>query len=117
MPGSRQIRSSGIPFGDGEREPLLEEGGDLGRDVVVARILLHRPRLAQHVHQADVRARVGDDAGELGIGTERGHVVDDLGAERERTARHLRLRRVDRDGNLAAEPLQHRHDAPQLLVD
>ena len=42
---------------DREREPLLEERGDLRRDVVVARVGLHRPRLALHVHQADVRAR------------------------------------------------------------
>ena len=67
MPGSRQIRSSAIALRDGEREPLLEERGDLGGDVVVARVALHRPRLALHVHEADVRARVGDDAGELRV--------------------------------------------------
>ena len=45
---------------------------------------LHRPRLALHVHQAEVAARVRDNARELGIAAKRRDVVDELGAERER---------------------------------
>ena len=40
------------PLRHGEREPLLEERLHLGDDVVVARVVLHRPRLAVHVHEA-----------------------------------------------------------------
>src|SRR5439155_11140936 len=36
----------------GDPEPLLEERRDFGGDVVVARIELHRPGLAAHVHEA-----------------------------------------------------------------
>ena len=53
------------PGGDGEREPFLEEGGDLGDDVVVVRSGLHRGRTSLHVHEAEVRAGLGDDGGEL----------------------------------------------------
>ena len=42
---------------------LGQEALDLGDDVVVARIVLHRARLAEHVHQAQVGARAGDDRG------------------------------------------------------
>ena len=85
------------PLGDRERQPLLEEGLDLRDDVVVARVGLHRPRLALHVHQAAVRARLGDDACELRIAAQRGDVVDQLRAELERLPRDLGLRGVDRD--------------------
>ncbi len=99
---------------DGEREPLLEEPLHVGDDVVVHRIRLHRPRLALHVHQADVAASVRDDARELGVGAQRGDVVDELDAELDRAARHRRLRRVDRDGR-AGEVGEHRLDALELL--
>ena len=39
---------------------LGEERLDLGHDVVVARVVLHRARLAEHVHEAEVGARLGD---------------------------------------------------------
>ena len=56
---------------DRERQALLEERRDLGRDVVVARVDLHRPRLALHVHQTDVRVVRGARLGERGSGPER----------------------------------------------
>ena len=107
----------GDPRRDGEREPLLEERPDLRHDVVVARILLHRSRLAEHVHEADVCTRLGDDLRQLRVATQRRDVVHELGAERESAARDLGLRGVDRERHLATQPLQHRHDATQLLVD
>lgn len=106
----------GDPRGHREGEPLLEEGAHVGDDVVVLRVVLHRPRLAEHVHEAEVVAAVGDNARELRIGPERGDVVDHHGAERERPAGDLRLRRVDRQGS-ALEALEHGQDPPQLLVD
>src|SRR5829696_4505592 len=41
---------------DGEGEPLLEERLHVRHDVVVARVLLHRARLTEHVHQAAASA-------------------------------------------------------------
>ena len=110
------MRSSRNACGHGGREPALEEGGHLRRDVVVPRVVLHRPRLAAHVHQADVRTGVGDDACELRIAAQGGHVVHELCAERDRAPCDLGLGRVDRERQ-ALEPLEHRHDAPQLLVE
>ena len=84
----------GDPRLDGEGEPLLEEGLHLGDDVLVARVVLHRPRLAEHVHEAEVGVAVRDDTGELRVAAQRRHVVDHAGAELERAPRHLRLRGV-----------------------
>ena len=116
MPGIEADALLRDPGRDGERQPLLEKGGDLRCDVVVARVGLHRPRLALHVHQAQVGASVGDHARELGVAAERRHVVDELGAERERTPRHLALRGVDRDGQ-PFETLEDRDHPAQLLVE
>ena len=96
---------------DREREPLLEERGHLAGHVVVARIGLHRPRLALHVHEAEVRVGGGGHVDELGVRPERSHVVDHLGPELERAAGDRRLRGVDRDGHLAVEPLEDGDDA------
>ena len=60
--------------------------------------------------------RVRDDACQLRVAAQRGDVVDELGAQLERAAGDLALRRVDRHGH-ALEPLQHGDDAPQLLVE
>ena len=117
IPGSRQIRASATPASTANREPFLQKRRDVGRDVVVARLELHRSRLPLHVHQAEVGARVRDDAGQLGIGAQCRHVVHELDAQLERPPRDLRLGRVDRKGYLAGEPLEHRQDATQLLVE
>ena len=52
---------------DRELDALLEEGADVVDDVVVAGVVLHGARLAEHVHEAAVAAAIGDEAGELGI--------------------------------------------------
>ena len=96
---------------DRERQPLLEERRDLRDDVVVARVALHRPRLALHVHQAEVGAGVGDDAGQLRIAAEGGDVVHQLGAERERAAARPRPSRCRSRRATPAQALEHRHDA------
>ena len=62
IPGSSQIRSSAIAGLDGESEPLLEESLDLGDDVLVAGVFLHRPGLALHVHETDIDFGVGDES-------------------------------------------------------
>ena len=76
IPGSSWIRSSAHAGVDREAHPLLEERLDVGHHVVVARIVLHRPRLAEHVHQAAVEPAVGDEAGHVGVVAERADVVD-----------------------------------------
>ena len=55
------------PRVDREREPLLEEPLHVRDDVVIDRILLHRPRLAQHVHEAEIAPGVGDHTRELRV--------------------------------------------------
>ena len=115
-PGSRQTLLLRNPLRDGERQPLLEECRHVCDDVVVARVELHRPRLALHVHQADVGVLVRHDAGELGVAAQRRDVVHELGAESERPPRNLGLRGVDRDGQ-ALEPLEDGDDPAKLLVD
>ena len=67
------------------------------------------------MHQAEIGARRRHDAGQLGISAERGHVVDELRAELDRTLRDRGLRRVDRDGNLTLQRVEHRLDPAELL--
>jgi hypothetical protein len=98
-----------------EREPLLEEGGDAGDHVVVARSLLHGARLAAHVHEAEVGAGAGDDAGKVRVAAERGDVVHQHGSESKRALGHRGFRRVDRDGN-PAQPLENGLHARELLL-
>ena len=56
-PGVEHDPLLGDAVADREAEPLLEERLDLGDDVVVARVALHRARVAEHVHQAAARRR------------------------------------------------------------
>ena len=101
--------------GDRERKPLLEKALHVRHHVVVRGVDLHRARLALHVHEAEIAARVGDDACELGIASESRHVVDELDAELERTTGNRRLGRVDRDRG-ARQVEQHLLDPLELLV-
>ena len=68
------------------------------------------------MHEAEVGVRLGDDAREVALATQRRHVIHHLGAESERPSRHLRLRGVDGEG-LTAERREHRLDAAQLLLE
>ena len=117
MPGSSQTRSSATPAADGEREPLLEERLHVRDDVVVARIVLHGARLAEHVHQAAVHAGVGHQTRELRLEAEGRHVVHDRRARVDRGAGDLDLRRVDRDARAhRGGALDDRQHAADLLV-
>ena len=100
--------------GHGRAEALVEERRDLVDDVLVPGRVLHRRRVALHVHQADVDTRVGDDARELRVASECRDVVHHRRAERDRPAGNFGARGVDRDRE-AGEELEHRHDPPQLL--
>ncbi|TML66037.1 MAG: hypothetical protein E6G22_00910 [Actinobacteria bacterium] len=68
------------------------------------------------MHEAEVGVGGGDHLGEVGVGAERGHVVHQLRPELERALGDRRLGGVDRERHLAAEPLEHRDDAAQLLL-
>jgi hypothetical protein len=46
---------------DGNFGTLSEERRDLAYDVAIRRRLLHRPRLAEHVHQHDRRAALAGE--------------------------------------------------------
>ena len=56
----------GNPGRDGEGEPVIQEGLHVRDDVLVARFVLHRPRLAEHVHETEIGTRIRNDPGELG---------------------------------------------------
>jgi hypothetical protein len=90
---------------------LQKEGLDVSHHVVVAGIVLHRSRIAEHVHQAAVDACLGDHVGDPGIGAKSGHIVDVRRARLERSSGHGALRGVDRDlrpGSRGHETLDHR---------
>ena len=76
--------------------------GDLRDDVVVAGIVPASCAAPAHVHEHRYGARVGDDAGQLGIAAQRGHVVDELGAgARARARATSAFDGVDRDRHAA----------------
>ena len=115
-PGIEADMLLGNPRRHRDRQPFLEERGYLTDDVRVPRLELHRARLPLHVHQANVRSRVRDHTCEGRIGAQRGDVVHERHAHLERAAGDLGLRRVDRDRK-SREPLEHRENPSQLLVD
>ena len=80
-----------MPSRHGELQALCEEPLDVVDDVLIAGVLLHRARLAEHVHQAAVGVAVGDQPGHLRIAAKRGDVVDERRAGIERGARDVRL--------------------------
>ena len=98
MPGSTQIRASSMPAANRRLDALGEEGAHVVDDVVVARVVLHRPRAALHVHEDDgaVRARRRAPASS-GSRAQRGDVVDDRRPGVERRFGDRGLRGVDRD--------------------
>ena len=98
MPGSRQTRSSGMPCATASSRRSSRKAITSDDHVVVLRGRLHRPRLALHVHETEIRTRIGDHAGQLRVAPQRGHVIHQHGPELERTPRDRGLRRVDRDG-------------------
>ena len=87
IPGSSQTRSSASPAPTANAEPLLEEGRDVRDDVVVARVVLHRARLAQHVHQAHSAPDSGHERRHARVAAERGDVVDERRARAASAAR------------------------------
>src|SRR5215211_1300872 len=107
----------GDPRLDCKAQSLLEERLHVVDDVVVARVQLHGPRLAEHVHQADVESGSGDDVGHARVAAQRGDVVDELRTERDRPPRDLGLRGVDRHRQLLADLLQNRQHPRQLFLD
>jgi hypothetical protein len=83
--------------GDRDLESFLQERRHLRDDVLVARVVLHRPRLAEHVHEAEEGALLGYNRSELGVGAESGHVIDHDGAVLECVPGDFRFGGIDRD--------------------
>jgi hypothetical protein len=93
---------------DRRLHPLGQERLDLRHHVLVARVGLHRARLAEHVHQAAVEAAVGDEAGEFRI-SQRGHVADERRRRLARPRATLGLAQIrPRRNALGSEPCDHR---------
>ena len=95
----------------------LEERLHVAHHVLVARIVLHRPRLAEHVHQTAIEPAVGNEAGHVGVVAERADVVDVAGAGGHRGLGDGELHRVDRDALDFHQPFDDRDDARELLLD
>ena len=89
------------PRGGRELDPLGEERLDVVDDVVVARVVLHRPRVPSMCMSTTSQPRSAQSAGELGVAAQRGDVVDDRRAGVERRLGDRRLRGVDRDRHAA----------------
>jgi len=100
--------------GDPRLQPVvnLEQNG-----AIVARVVLHRRRIALVMHQHDRAARRRDDLDRARIPGQRRHVVDEARASGQRRLHHLRLSGVDRDGGAAAgEPTHDRFDPGDLVA-
>ena len=100
IPGSTQTDDAVDPRGLCGVDAFDQEPGDLVHDVVVRRLVLHRPRLTLHVHQHDPDAAVGDDVEQLGVDAPRGDVVDDGRTGIHGCHRDCGLRRVDAHGHI-----------------
>ena len=80
---------------------LFQESGDFGGDIRIMRVLLHRPRLAAHVHQANRHAGFGRGFDGAGPGQGPG-VVDHSGTSRASGPDQLGGTRVHRDDDVDA---------------
>ena len=108
----------GDPRELGRLDPLAEVLVHLTHDVVVPWSLLHRLRVALHVHQDEGGLPLADHVEHLRIDSAR-DVVHDRGSGVQCRGRHVGLPGVDRDGDgrmLLDEPLDHRPNAAQLLL-
>ena len=118
MPGSSQTRSSRDALLDRERESLLEERLHLGHDVVVARVVLHGARLAEHVHETAVgaatrRPRPGG-RGRTGRRRRRSRCVAPASSAARATADFVVS--MESRAPPPASRFDHRHHSPELLL-
>ena len=99
------------------RDSLRQELADLGHHVGIGRRLLHRGRLATHVHQAQAGARKGRQHRFGALAAQRLDVVDDVGAGLQRLAHQRRTACVHRHRHAQAQRMaQHRHHPLAFLV-
>ena len=119
MPGSTSVRSGSTPAAAARASAAPSSATTSATHVAVARVRLHRARLAPHVHEHERRARGGDRRAEPRVEAQRRDVVDDRRARLERGARDGGLGRVDADRHRAArrERPHDRHHPPQLLLE
>lgn len=108
----------GDPRINGRVDALGKEGADVLHHVVVGRVLLHRLRTPLHVHQRDEAVRLRDDLGHSHVAPKCADVVHQDRSGGESRLCDDRLRRVDRDENIAslAERTYHRKDARRLFL-
>ena len=79
---------------DAFRQSRCQNFADFNHDIGVARIVLHRPRLALHMHQAHGRITCGRCCQRTRL-LQRSHVVDHRRAGRNRLAHHDCFARID----------------------
>ncbi len=90
---------------------LHEEFGYLGHDILVERAVLHRTRLALHVHQTHSHSRPGSPLAGTGCPQSK-DIVDDVRAGRGGCGHHARLAGIDGNRHVqgACDALDDRHD-------
>ena len=87
----------GDPGRHRDLDPLGEERLDVVDDVVVGRVLLHRPRVPGMCIRTTPALALGAQRRHLRVAAQRGDVVDDRGPGVERRLGDRGLRGVDRD--------------------
>ena len=97
-----------------EGEPLLQKRLDLAHHVLVARVALHRARIAEHVHEAALGAAGGHHPDHARVAAQGGDVVHEDRPRLERRRGHRGLGGVDRDHGAAVAALdrQRRYHGP-----
>ena len=89
----------GDPGIDGSLQARGQVVPHLRHDVLVRRVLLHRARVAAHVHEADVGAALGHQRQQARVEPAGGDVVDEREAGVEGGLGHRGQRGVDRQGS------------------
>ena len=98
-PGSATSSSSGIPASTAATRRSARKAPDLGHDVVVAGVVLHRRRRALHVHEDVAGPGLGHERQHRRVAPSGGDVVDHGGAGLEGGGGHRGVGGVDADGD------------------
>ena len=97
--------------------PLCQKTGDLRNDVAILRLLLHRTRLALHVHEAHRTLQFGCRLQRTFL-AERADVVDHHGAHPGRRAHDGGPARIDGNGHIGVvdDSLDYRQNPVELFL-
>ena len=99
-------------------DALPEIRADIDHHIVIVRVVLHRPRIALHMHHADIDLGVAHDRDHARIERQRRDVIDHRGPGSNRRLSDCTLFGVDRDLPRRASPdaTHHVDHSTQLLL-